>query len=49
MTIILRSRQYTMVNRSLKALEIYGNTLSIAPTGAGKTIPIQLEDTCLRV
>ena len=38
MTIILRSRQYTMVNRSLKALEIYGNTLSIAPTGAGKTI-----------
>ena len=38
MNIILRPRQNTCVNRSLKALEVHGNTLSIAPTGAGKTI-----------
>lgn len=38
MSITLRPRQNTCVNRSLKALEVHGNTLSIAPTGAGKTI-----------
>ena len=38
MSITLRPRQNKLVNLSLKALEIYGNTLSIAPTGAGKTI-----------
>ena len=38
MSIILRPRQNALVNLSLKALEVHGNTLSIAPTGAGKTI-----------
>ena len=34
----LRPRQKTFVERSLAALEAHGNTLGIAPTGAGKTI-----------
>ena len=34
----LRPRQKTFVERSLGALDAHGNTLGIAPTGAGKTI-----------
>jgi len=34
----LRPRQKTFVERSLAALSSHGNTLGIAPTGAGKTI-----------
>ena len=34
----LRPRQKTFVERSLAALDFHGNTLGIAPTGAGKTI-----------
>jgi superfamily II DNA or RNA helicase len=34
----LRPRQKTFVERSLAALNAHGNTLGIAPTGAGKTI-----------
>jgi ERCC4-related helicase len=34
----LRPRQKTFVERSLAALASRGNTLSVAPTGAGKTI-----------
>ena len=34
----LRPRQTTFVERSLAALHAHGNTLGIAPTGAGKTI-----------
>lgn len=34
----LRPRQKTFVERSLAALDARGNTLGIAPTGAGKTI-----------
>jgi len=34
----LRPRQKTFVERSLAALDAHGNTLGIAPTGAGKTI-----------
>ena len=34
----LRPRQKTFVERSLAALGTHGNTLGIAPTGAGKTI-----------
>jgi len=35
---ILRPRQKTFVERCLHALDEYGNTLGVAPTGAGKTI-----------
>ena len=35
---ILRPRQKTFVERSVRALDQHGNTLSVAPTGAGKTI-----------
>ena len=35
---ILRPRQKILVERSLSALKEYGNTLAVAPTGAGKTI-----------
>lgn len=35
---ILRPRQKELVTRSVDALNAHGNTLAIAPTGAGKTI-----------
>ena len=35
---LLRPRQKTLVNRAVEALEQHGNTLAVAPTGAGKTI-----------
>lgn len=35
---LLRPRQKTFVERSLAALDTHGNTLGVAPTGAGKTI-----------
>lgn len=35
---LLRPRQKELVNRVLKALQEHGNTLAVAPTGAGKTI-----------
>ncbi|BCO30087.1 hypothetical protein TspCOW1_01900 [Thiohalobacter sp. COW1] len=35
---ILRPRQKVFVERSIKALDEHGNTLGVAPTGAGKTI-----------
>lgn len=35
---LLRPRQKTLVNRAVEALEQDGNTLAVAPTGAGKTI-----------
>ena len=35
---ILRSRQRSFVERALRALDTHGNTLGVAPTGAGKTI-----------
>jgi DNA repair protein RadD len=35
---LLRPRQKLFVERSIRALENHGNTLGIAPTGAGKTI-----------
>nr|BDD46862.1 hypothetical protein 26 [bacterium] len=35
---LLRPRQETFVSRCLKALEENGNTLGIAPTGAGKSV-----------
>jgi DNA repair protein RadD len=35
---ILRSRQKAFVERSIAALGEHGNTLGVAPTGAGKTI-----------
>ena len=34
----LRPRQKTFVERSVAALASRGNTLGVAPTGAGKTI-----------
>ncbi|MDR0774876.1 MAG: DEAD/DEAH box helicase, partial [Rickettsia sp.] len=36
--IILRQRQIEFVERSIEALQRHGNTLGVAPTGAGKTI-----------
>jgi DNA repair protein RadD len=48
---ILRPRQKVFVQRSIKALYEHGNTLGVAPTGAGKTIMLSgvagklLEDT----
>jgi superfamily II DNA or RNA helicase len=38
MSIILRPRQDKFVRRCLKALRRHGNTLGVAPTGAGKTV-----------
>ena len=35
---LLRPRQKTFVDRSVQALEDHGNSLGVAPTGAGKTI-----------
>ncbi len=35
---ILRKRQQEFVNKSVTALKKHGNTLGVAPTGAGKTI-----------
>lgn len=35
---LLRPRQKVFVERSLAALDTHGNTLGVAPTGAGKTI-----------
>ena len=35
---ILRPYQETMVKKAVSALEKHGNTLAVAPTGAGKTI-----------
>ncbi|MBU8537412.1 DEAD/DEAH box helicase, partial [Falsiroseomonas tokyonensis] len=35
---LLRPRQKLFVERSLRALGEHGNTLGVAPTGAGKTI-----------
>ncbi|MCK5748353.1 MAG: DEAD/DEAH box helicase family protein, partial [Oricola sp.] len=35
---ILRPRQKTFVERCHAAIEKHGNTLGVAPTGAGKTI-----------
>lgn len=35
---LLRPRQKLFVERSLEALDEYGNALGVAPTGAGKTI-----------
>jgi len=36
--ITLRPRQIEFVKRSIESLRKYGNTLGVAPTGAGKTI-----------
>ena len=35
---ILRPRQTLLVERSLAALGLHGNTLAVAPTGSGKTV-----------
>ena len=35
---LLRPRQKTFVERSVRALEEHGNTLGVAPTGSGKTL-----------
>jgi superfamily II DNA or RNA helicase len=35
---LLRPRQKELVDRAVEALHQYGNTLAVAPTGAGKTI-----------
>ena len=35
---LLRERQKTFVERSISALEKVGDALSVAPTGAGKTV-----------
>jgi DNA repair protein RadD len=35
---ILRPRQQVLVDRARKALQEHGNTLAVAPTGAGKTV-----------
>ena len=35
---LLRPRQAELVNRAVEALNLHGNTLAVAPTGAGKTI-----------
>ncbi len=35
---ILRPRQRDFVSRCVSALKAHGNTLGVAPTGAGKTI-----------
>ena len=35
---LLRPRQKELVTRTVDALNRHGNTLAVAPTGAGKTI-----------
>lgn len=35
---LLRPRQQTLVDRARVALDTFGNTLAVAPTGAGKTV-----------
>lgn len=35
---MLRPRQSLLVDRTVSALDAYGNTLAVAPTGSGKTI-----------
>jgi DNA repair protein RadD len=35
---LLRPRQRRLVKKAIEALECHGNTLAVAPTGAGKTI-----------
>ena len=35
---LLRPRQKTFVERSVRALDEHGNTLGVAPTGSGKTL-----------
>ena len=35
---LLRPRQKELVARTVAALDKHGNTLAVAPTGAGKTI-----------
>ena len=35
---LLRPRQKTFVERSVRALEEHGNTIGVAPTGSGKTL-----------
>lgn len=35
---MLRPRQKLFVERSIRALDVHGNTLGVAPTGAGKTV-----------
>ncbi|MGH8572846.1 MAG: DEAD/DEAH box helicase, partial [Gammaproteobacteria bacterium] len=35
---ILRPRQRLLIERSLRALDIHGNTLAVGPCGSGKTI-----------
>ena len=35
---LLRPRQKTFVERSVRALEAHGNTIGVAPTGSGKTL-----------
>ena len=35
---LLRPRQKQLVDRAVEALHTHGNTLAVAPTGAGKTI-----------
>lgn len=35
---MLRPRQSLLVERTLAALDEYGNTLAVAPTGSGKTV-----------
>lgn len=35
---LLRPRQKELVSLALKALHEHGNTLAVAPTGAGKTV-----------
>lgn len=35
---LLRERQKELVDKTIEALKTHGNTLAVAPTGAGKTI-----------
>lgn len=44
---LLRPRQKTFVERSVNALGAHGNTLGVAPTGAGKTIMLSGVVGCL--
>jgi superfamily II DNA or RNA helicase len=45
----LRPRQKTFVDRSLAALAGRGNTLGVAPTGAGKTVMLSPRLACSRI
>lgn len=42
MTMIPRPYQSRLVSRAVKALETHGNTICVAPTGAGKTIMLSM-------